>query len=248
MIRHERRLALSPTLLVTATLAVVLALPAPAVAAPASRAAVLPAELANSGDVLPVSRRKDFVIPRRSTDRALVFAPYAVNDYREGMTGSWSNTTRWGKTKERTAEGERSFSFALHGGSAQLPAECDERAAVESRRDRGEPPPREVPDHALRCTLYAARGTFELTVLNGRGELVGTGGERFEVSVILSATSRWEPSETTGLLLSHAGDPVAAVDFVGKGRVVLQRALEPARREVLAAAAAALLLADLDRW
>jgi hypothetical protein len=59
----------------------------------------------------------------------------------------------------------------------------------------------------------------------------------------------WESPAGTGLLLrTHGGDPVAAVDFAGKGRVVLARSLQPPARELLAAAAAALLLADLEPW
>src|SRR6185503_996947 len=145
----------------------------------------------------------------------------------------------------------RSFAFALDGGSAPLQADCEERAAAAATHERGEPAPdfSRIADHSLRCTLYATGGTFELSVENGRGELVGTGGERFAVSPIVSAASRWDPPGATGLLLrTQSGDPVAAVDFAGKGRVVLERGLQPPRRELLAAAAAALLLADLERW
>lgn len=249
MIRGERPSALPPPPLAIAALAVALALPGPAVAAPAARSAVLPAELARASDVLPVSRRKTFLIPNRSTDRVLVFAPYTVNDYRGGWTTSQSRSSRWGDTESQSAEGKRSFTFALHGGTAQPQADCDERAAAAARHERGEPAPRVVPDHSLRCTLYTAGGTFELSVVNGRGELVGTGGERFAVSAIVGAASQWEPPAATGLLLrTQSGDPVAAVDFAGKGRVVLERGLEPPRRELVAAAAAALLLADLERW
>ena len=248
MIRGERLSALLRPPLAIAALAVVLALPRPAVAAPAARSAVLPAELAGAGDVLPVSRRKTFLVPRRSTDGVLVFAPYSVDDYRGGWTRSKSHSSRSGGTESISAEGERSFTFALHGGSTQLQAECDERAAGATMRERGEPATL-VPDHSLRCSLSGAGGPFELSVENGRGELVGTGGDRFVVSAIVGVASRWEQSAATGLLLrNYGGDPVAAIDFAGKGRVVLARALQPPERELLAAAAAALLLADLERW
>ena len=247
MIRGERLAALPSRLLAIAALAVVLALPGPAVAAPTSRSAVLPAELAN-GDVLPVSRRKTFFVPNLASNRVLVFAPYTVNDFRGGWTASKSNTTRWGTTESQTARAKRSFTFALHGGSAQVQAECEEQAAAAARNERGEPAPRMVPDHSLRCSLYGAGGAFELSVENGRGELVGTGGESFTVSAIVAATSRWDPPMTTGMLLRSPGAPVAAVDFAGKGRVVLERGLQSPGRELLAAAAAALLLADLAQW
>jgi hypothetical protein len=197
--------------------------------------------------VLPVSRRKTFFVPNLSSDRVLVFAPYVVDDYRSGWLTSRSHSSRRGGTESHSAKGERSFSFALHGGPAPLLADCDERVAAAATRERGEPGPGSGPDHSLRCTLHAAGGPFELTVDNGRGELAGSGGERFAVSPIDSAASRWERAGATGLLLRQAGAPVAAVDFAGKGRVVLGRVLEPPGRELLAAAAAALLLADLDR-
>lgn len=249
MIRGERLSALPSLLLAIAALAVVLALPGPAVAAPAARSAVLPAELANAGDVLPVSRRKSFFVPNLASDRVLVFAPYTVNDFRGGWTTSQSRSSRWGNTESQSAEAKRSFTFALHGGPTQLQADCDEQAAAAARGERGDPAPRMDPDHSLRCTLYGTGGTFELSVMNGRGELVGTGGERFAVSAILAAASRWEPPAATGLLLrTQPGAPVAAVDFAGKGRVILERGVQSPGRELLAAAAAALLLADLARW
>lgn len=239
MIRRERLLALSPTLLPIAALAIALTLPGPAVAAPAEPSVILPAELTRAADVLPVTRRKTFLVPRRSTDGVLVFAPYSVHDYRGGWTRSRSKSSRLGDTELQTAEGTRSFTFALGGGSAQLHVDCDERAAASATHERGDPAPALDPDHSLRCTLYPAGGPFELSVANGRGELIGTGGARFAVSAIFGA----------GLLLrTEAGDPVAAVDFAGKGRVVLARGLEPPGRDVLAAAAAALLLADFERW
>jgi hypothetical protein len=248
VIRGQRPSALPSLLLAIAVLAVVLALPGPAVAAPTSRSAVLPAELAN-GDVLPVSRRKSFFVPNLASNRVLVFAPYTVNDFRGGWTTSKSNTTRWGTAESQTAKAKRSFTFALHGGATPIQAECNEQATAEAMHERGDPAPRVIPDHSLRCTLYAAAGgAFELTVENGRGELVGTGGDQFTVSAILAAASRWEPPTATGLLLrSQPGDPVAAVDFAGKGRVILERCLQSPSRELLAAAAAALLLGDLAR-
>lgn len=246
MIRDERPSALLPTLAIAA-LAAILALPGPTVAAPAGRSAVLPAELAGAGDVLPVSRHKTFIVPRRSTDGVLVFAPYSVDDYRGGWTRSRSHSSRSGGTESLSAEGERSFTFTLNGGSTPLQAECDERASGATMHERGEPAIL-VPDHTLRCSLSGAGGPFELSVVNGRGELVGTGGERFAVSAISVGASRWDTPAANGLLLrTEGGAPVAAVDFAGKGRVVLARSLQPPGRELLATAAAALLLADFAR-
>lgn len=251
MSRTVRPTSPTATALAIAALAVALPLPAPAAAAPATPSAVLPAELARGSEVLPVSRRKTFLIPNRSTAKVLVFAPYTVNDYRAGWTASRSHSSRRGTTESHVAESKRSFSFALHGGTAPLLADCDERAAAQSTRERrGDPARAAVPDHDLRCTLHApVGGVFELSVVNGRGELAGTDGERFAVTSLGAATSRWQEPGATGLLLrASSGAPLAAVDFADKGRVVLQRDLEPPRRELLAAAAAALLLADLDRW
>jgi hypothetical protein len=234
-----------------AALAVALPLPARAAAAPAAPSAVLPAELARGSEVLQVSRRKTFLIPNRNTDEVLVFAPYTVNDYRGGWTTSRSRSSRRGTAESQDAEATRSFSFALHGGTAPLLADCDERASAQSRGERrGDPARTAVPDHDLRCTLHPpAGGVFELSVVNGRGELTGTDGQRFAVTSLGTATSRWQEPGATGLLLrASSGAPLAAIDFADKGRVVLQRDLEPPRRELLAAAAAALLLADLDRW
>ena len=248
MIRGPRPPALVPMPLAIAAMAVAFALPGPAAAAPAGRSAILPPELA-SADVLPVSRHKTFIVPRLSTDRVLVFAPYSVNDYRGGWTRSQSHSSRSGSTESVNRKAERSFSFTLHGGSTQLQAECDEHAEGAATRERGEAEEPLVPDYSLRCTLYAAGGPFELSAINGRGELVGTAGERFAVSAIVGAASRWEPPFATGMLLhaTPAGEAVAAVDFSGKGRVVLAHGLQPPARDVLAAAAAALLLGDLTR-
>lgn len=247
--RGERLSALPSLLLAIAMLASVLASSRPAIAAPAARSAVLPAELASSGDVLPVTRHKSFFVPNVSTDKVLVFAPYTVNDCKVGWTKSKSHSSRRGDTESQSAEGKRSFKFALHGGATPIQAECNEQAAAAAMHERGDPAPRVVPDHLLRCTFYAAAGgAFELSIENGRGELVGTGGDQFTVSAILGAASRWEPPTATGMLLrSQSGAPAAAVDFAGKGRVILERGLQSPSRELLAAAAAALLLGDLAR-
>jgi hypothetical protein len=248
--RGERPPALLPAALAITILAFVLSTPGPATAAPVPPSAVLPAELGAS-EVLPVSRRKTLImILNRATDRALVFGSYIVNDYRAGWTKSWSNSTRWGSTESHDAKSTRSFTFALHGGAAPLLAECDERAVAAATGERDDPARRVVPDHSLRCGLDGAGGPFELSVVNSRGELVGVSGERFAVSALRGAASRWEgPPTVTGLLLrAPSGSPVAAVDFRGEGLVVLERGLQPPGRELLAAAAAALLLADLERW
>jgi hypothetical protein len=173
-----------------------------------------------------------------------------VNDYRGSWTKSHSRSSRVGKTESREAEAQRSFSFALHGGAAPLRTDCHERAAAQSTSERRcDPAHPAVPDHDLRCTLYlSVGGTFELSVVNGRGALTGTDGTSFAVSSLGGATSRWQEPGATGLLLRASGAPLAAIDFANKGRVVLLRDLESPRRELLAAAAAALLLADLDGW
>src|SRR5262245_56739148 len=108
--------------LATAALAVALSLPAPASAAPERRSAILPAELALGSDMLPVTRRKTFLIPKHSTDQVLVFAPFAVDDYRAGWTKSRSHSSRRGDVESQHAEAKRSFSFALHGGTAPVEA------------------------------------------------------------------------------------------------------------------------------
>src|ERR1044072_5524873 len=93
-------------------LPVALALPPPSTAATGrAPSAVLPAELARGGEVLPVSRRKSFLIPNRSTDKVLVFAPYSVDDYRTGWTGTRSRSRRHGANEVNDAESKRSFSF-----------------------------------------------------------------------------------------------------------------------------------------
>ena len=256
VMRGERLAALLAAPLLITIVAVIVSLsPRPARAAPAAPApsAILPAELASSGEVLPVSRRRKplVVIPNHPIDRALVFGAYTVNDYSAGWTTSRSRSSRWGSTASQSAEGKRSFSFALHGGAEPLLAECDERAAVATTCAPGEPVPPTAPDHSLRCTLQGAGGPFELSVVNGRGELVSVSGDRFGVSALGGAASRWDPPRAaTGLLLrAPSGHPVAAVDFGGRERrVVLERSLQPPQRELVAAATAALLLADLDRW
>ena len=255
--RGERLAALLAAPLTITIAAVVLSLPRPArAAAPAAPSAapsaILPAELAGAGEVLPVSRgrKRLVVIPNRPIDGALVFGAYTVNDYDAGWITSRSRRSRRGDTASQSAEGKRSFAFALHGGAAPLLAQCDERAAAARTCAPGEPVPAAAPDHSLRCTLEGAGGPFELSVVNGRGELVGVDGERFGVSALGGAASRWEPPRAaTGLLLrAPSGHPLAALDFGGNGRVVLERDLQSPQRELLAAATAALLLADLDRW
>jgi hypothetical protein len=238
------------TALVLATLGTVALVPTSAAAAAApARSVVFPAELAG-GDLLPVTRRKTFVVPNRNTAEVLVFAPYTVNDFRTGWTNSRSRTSRRGASESFDAQSERTFTFALHGGSAPLLVECAEKAAAAaSGQGRGSDLARATPDHDLRCTLHVpAGGPFELRLVNAHGELNGVGGERFSIGSLSATRSRWEAPGATGLLLrGGTGAPVAAVDFGEKGLVVLQRDLEPARRELLAAAAAALLLGDLAR-
>jgi hypothetical protein len=250
MSRTVRPSARSARALAVAALACVVVLPAPAPAAPVAPSATLPAELARDGETLTVTRRKAFLMRRggigrmRATDGVLVFAPFTVNDYGASWTVSQSRTSGRGDAEAYAMESSRSYSFALVGGTAPVLADCDEQMSARGERGGDRP----LVDHELRCTLQPqVGGAFQLSVANGRGELAGTGGERLAVTTLVPRASRWEESDTSTLLVrGSSGAPLAAVDLYGKGSVVLLRDLEPARRELLAAAAAAIFLADLD--
>jgi hypothetical protein len=109
-----RRNTTAATAVTLAALAISVCPPRPAGAAPAARSAILPGELAG-GDVLPVSRRKSFVVPHVSTDAMLVFAPYTVNEYRTSWARSRSRSSRRGDSETVSAEGNLLVEAARDG-------------------------------------------------------------------------------------------------------------------------------------
>jgi hypothetical protein len=236
---HRRR---ARSLLILPAAVACLVLPRPGFAAGgcslASRAGA-----ASSPIELPVTKRKLFVLPGKATDRALVFGPYQVMQYRPGLAKSRSHSSSTPTGNSYTAEGSRRYSFELDTGEGQrLAVECRQAettsATAESGTDR---------EQTLSCTVAApAGGTWALDYASGEGVMHGRSGSRYLVAAggaIPLGRARCSDFLVTG----QGGKPVLSLDFDGKGRVELAAELPAEERHVLAALASALYLADLRR-
>lgn len=210
----------------------------------------LPEELRAETDDLAVSARKRLFLPKRPADKAVVFGAFQVMQYRAG----WTETTRYGVgSRSLLAYREKSwrkYSFDLQTeGGGRLPVEC-----VQRKEERGlsllgasHQTDFDVPwDQELHCSLYPGDGVvWELGVTPGSGTLTGPEGASYRVRASNRAEgTRFRLPTPVGFLVEREGKAVGAVEVLNKGRFLLARSLAPADRNLVAAAAAALLLAD----
>ena len=229
--------------LALAILAVVAGSPRTAAAAGCTLATSVGPE--RPSEVLVVTRHRTFVVPKRPTDRALVFGPFQVMQYRAGWTTSRSRSRTSGGASEIDAESRRTFAFELvEPGAPPVAVDCAQRAVAQEGAEAG----RLVVDHELRCEVRGAgRGSWALDFTAGEGALTGTAGGRFEVrSGDALGRGRARPSACEGFVVREAGVPVLAIARNGKGRFELAPHLAPEVRRLLAAAGSALLLAEVD--
>jgi hypothetical protein len=210
----------------------------------------LPPELRSRTDDLPVTDRKRLILPKRATDRAVVFGSFRVDQYRAG----WTEKTRYGISSRSlaayTEKSWRRYSFELRTSEgANLAVEC-----VQRKEERGVSLSEEngktdfdVPwGEELRCSLYPGDGVvWELVVAGGRGTLTGPDNASFEIRASNRAEGTSFRIPTPVGFLFHQGDKtVGAVEVLNKGRFLLAQDLTPSARNLVAAASSALLLAD----
>ena len=192
-----------------------------------------------------VTRHRTFVVPNRATDRALVFGPFQVMQYRAGWTTSRSRSRTSGGASELDGESRRSFAFELlEPGAPRVAVDCAQRALAQEGAEAG----RLVVDHELRCEVRGAgSGSWALDFTAGAGALTGTAGGRFEIRAgDALGRGRARPAGCEGFVVRDGGVPVLAIARTGKGRFELAAYLDPDVRRLLAAAGSALLLAEVD--
>jgi hypothetical protein len=236
--RQTARFALA-TLLLTGTSVV------PAAAGRAEMA--LPDHLTNA-DILEVSKRKSFFLPKRQVDDALVFGNYHVMAYRQGWNHRTTHGFGAGRLGVYQTKDWAKFEFNLTGPTeAPIAVQCvksgEERGlryATRSSDTRLGP----VVAQDLDCDLEVGEEVWQLALAFDQGELRGPAGQLYTVTPTnaVAGTPVRVPTPT-GFLLSAGGPAVSAVDLFGH-RFVFARDLEPAARQLLAAAEAALALAD----
>jgi hypothetical protein len=210
----------------------------------------LPEELRTATDDLGVSARKRLFLPKRPSDKAVVFGAFQVMQYRAG----WTESTRYGVVhRSLLAYQEKSwrkYSFELQTEEgARLAVECVQRKEERglSLLGKNRQTDFDVPwDQELHCSLFPGDGVvWELGVTPGSGTLTGPNGAAYRVRASNRAegTSFRLPTPV-GFLFEREGKAVGAVEVLNKGRFLLSRSLEPTDRNLVAAAASALLLAD----
>lgn len=191
---------------------------------------------------MPVEGRQGWKLNER-----LHFGPFEAHDVRR----SW---TRGRDGRILVVSGSRRdqrYSFVLReGGQDHWRAECQAGLAVVSI-DAGVVEIEPTNRSALDCRMQSLREPAEywqLVLAESRERpLSGTMRGR-ETTLEVKGTNRFErglPTQmTTGYEIADAQRTLAAVEVVNSGAVWLQSDLDPARRNVLSAAAAALLLLE----
>jgi len=210
----------------------------------------LPDELKTKTDDLEVTQRRRRVLPKRPADKAVVFGPFRVDQYRAG----WTEKTVYGigsrSLQKYTEKSWRRYSFELRTAEGgHLPVECIQRKEERGLRVLGENSQTDldVPwGEELRCSLYPGDGVvWELAVSGGRGTFTGPESAAFDVRASNRAegTSFRLPTPV-GFLFERDGKSLGAVEVLNKGRFLLSQNLPSWLRPLVAGAASALLLAD----
>jgi hypothetical protein len=206
--------------------------------------------LASQADGFPVTKHRKALWPTLPVDHALVFGAFQVMQYRAGWTTSQSHSAGIGADATITAQSSRELSFALEGpDGSRMPVECalhGEGSGLRGTDRSSRTRVRTALEQELRCSLYPTKGgAWELVLSAGSGELTGTGGGRFAIAASHDLANAGRSAATVGFLFFDGGEPIGAIEVTGRGRVVLSRELPPTTRHIVAAAASAILLADL---
>jgi len=218
------------------TVAVLIVATALAVQLAACRTAtmVVPAALAAVAP-LPVSG-----LNPRATNQPIAFGPWRAT-VREG----WQTTQSVEFLGVGVGKALRPYRFELAGGGAATSAACAAAAAEVWRGAFSAELPVEA---VLGCSLKVGGTTWELHLDPGRnGALIGTlrvphSGRVLDIrSVHALAGAAWKVGEPVGYELRRDGAPIAAAETINAGRVWLAASLDPAERDVVAAALTALL-------
>lgn len=225
------------SLLVTAT--------GPAIAGKAQMA--LPEDL-RDGQIVEVSKRKRLLLPKRTVDDVLVFGEYRVMAYRQGWNHSTTQGVGSGRLGVYRTKDWAKFEFVLHGpDGAEIAMQCAKTAEEEGLRyQRGDSETRVGPVLAqnLDCDIEADGSAWQLALAFDRGDLRGPGESRYAVSFTNAVAGRsFRVPTPSGFVFSRDAGSVAAVDLFG-GRFVFAPELAASQRDLLAAAGAALMLAE----
>lgn len=205
----------------------------------------IPADLESRAETYPCVGRGGF-----SFGETFSFGPYEVADVRRG----WTHRVAWGIVFYERSQAVQRYEFSLKSPSGKI---WQGQAATGVRKEdlKDTLAGGELTVGISRDVRFIARfglagqtNAWTLALAEERGGILlngalddGTTDYRIEGTRQLAGTSM-PLMENAGFLLYDGNRLVAAVDLLNAGSVHFDRDLPPARREPLAAAAAALLL------
>lgn len=181
-------------------------------------------------------------------DERLAFGPWRTT----GVERSWTSSPSLRINEVESARSKQRYAFTVQrDGGATWRGRCEAGARSFGVHVAGgvAGPDDET---GLRCALEGEEGTAPWTLtLDARADAAGEGvleggAERLTVCGTRRLEGGALPAEgTAGYTIADDADaPLAAVEVINEGSVRLSGSLEPARRDVLAAAAVALLLLE----
>ena len=205
----------------------------------------VPPDLESRAEAFPCVGRGGF-----SLSETFSFGPYEVSDVRRG----WTRRVAWGLVFYESSKARQEIEFTLQTPSGQT---WQGQAAIGVRKKDlqgtaggGELTwglDREV-NYVARFGLPGASDAWTLALAEEHGDIVLKGslsgaGQSYRVEGSRQLAGTPMPlMENAGFLILDGTRLVAAVDVLNAGSVHFDRALTPAQRDPLAAAAAALLL------
>ncbi len=200
--------------------------------------------LSASAEEWAVTGRQGFLAGRK-----LSFGPYTVTDIRRG----WKKTSTWSVFGLKSSKASQRFEFALQNEQGDAwPAECATGVKWKDLQGgflEGTLTIGLESDTVFACVFGQAPGPiWKLAMSQGSRDLVLNGilsdGAR-NIEVRGTRSLQGTPialTEPSGYEFFDGSRPIAAVEVMNAGAVWLDRALDPALREPVAAAATALLL------
>ncbi|MBA2244924.1 MAG: hypothetical protein H0W11_08200 [Gemmatimonadetes bacterium] len=199
-------------------------------------------ETLTSAQRMPVEGRQGWKLNER-----LRFGPFEAHEVRRSWTRGRDGRVLMASGSQR----DQRYSFTLReGGEDQWRAECQAALSVVSI-DVGvveiEPTNRSALDCRLQ-SLHEPSEYWQLVLTESRERPLSGALRGRESTLGVKGTNRFErglPTQmTTGYEIAEADRTLAAVEVVNSGAVWLQPDLDPARRKLLSATAAALLLLE----
>jgi hypothetical protein len=202
----------------------------------------LPEQLA-AAERLPVSGRQGMRPGTR-----LRFGTFEAHP----VTRSWTRGRERGRTAAATEqERTQTYRFTLREGGAELWFVACRASLRTVRIDVRSIQVHPSDESALYCNLQSAgerQTAWELELAERHGRpLAGTlalGPTRLDIVGTDRVAGALPMRQTTGYEIRDAGDVLGAVEVINSGAIWLRGDLEPGRRQLLAAAAAALVLLE----